>query len=182
MTAVLVAVLALSLFLTYGTLTRSAESAARDRLSRAARQVAGTVQAATLERLTELRAVGRDSVITRVLRAPVVSAADSTRVERVLGRLRSRSDSLSRLPVELWDPAGRRLAFAGPDVRGGRPLLDEVPFAPMYASGDHVYFWIVAPVIAEGRRIGYVAQQRRVGGPRAANTALRDLIGEEVEL
>jgi signal transduction histidine kinase len=182
MTAVLVAVLALSLFLTYGTLTRSAESAARDRLSSAARQVAGTVRAAALERLSQLREVGRDSVVRRVLGASAVSAVDAARVARTLERVRSRSDSLSRLPVELWDATGRRLAYAGADVQGGRPPVDEVPFAPMYTSGDRVLFWIVTPVVENGRRIGYVAQQRRVGGPRAASATLRDLIGEDVEL
>jgi signal transduction histidine kinase len=179
MTAVLVVVLALSLFLTYGTLTRSAESTARDRLTRAARQVAATVQAATIERLTQLRKVAQDSVVLRALRGPAV---DTTRVVRALERVRSRSDSLSRLPVELWDQAGERVAYAGPDVQGGRPAADAASFGPMYASGDHVYFWIVTPVVENGRRLGYVAQQRQVSGPRAANRALRDLIGEDVEL
>jgi signal transduction histidine kinase len=178
MTAVLVAVLALSLFLTYGTLTRSAEGAARDRLTRAARQVASTVRTAALERLTQLRAVAYDTVVMRALRAPY----DTAGVARALERARSRSDSVGRLPVELWDAAGRRLALAGPDVPGGRPPVEEAPFGPMYARGDRVYFWIVAPVVVNGRRVGYVAQQRRVGGPREANRTLRDLIGEDVEL
>src|ERR671917_1826702 len=72
MTAVLVVVLAVSLFLTYGTLTRSAETAARDRLTRAARQVAGTVQAATQERLVQLRTVARASAILLGLRGTTV--------------------------------------------------------------------------------------------------------------
>ena len=182
MTAVLVAVLTLSLFLTYGTLTREAESTARDRLTRAARQVAATVQAATQQRLTQLREVAGDSAVVRALRGAAAGAADTVGVVRALARVRSRSDSASGLPVELWDAAGRRIVYAGPDVQGGRPAADEAPFAPMYASGDHVYFWIVSPVVENGRRIGAVAQQRQVSGPRAANRALRDLIGEDVEL
>ena len=179
MTAVLVAVLALSLFLTYGTLTRSAETTTRDRLARAARQVAATVQAAAHERLAQLREVGRDSAVMRMLRG---TAVDSARTARALERVRGRTDSVAGLAVELWDTTGRRIAYAGSDIQRGRPRVDDGSFAPMYASGDHVYFWIVAPVIEGGRRIGYVAQQRQVSGPRAANRALRDFIGEDVVL
>ena len=64
MTAVLVVVLAASLFLTYGTLTRSAESAAGDRLTRAARQVAGMVRTPALERAAQLRQLARDGALT----------------------------------------------------------------------------------------------------------------------
>jgi signal transduction histidine kinase len=179
MTAVLVGVLTLSLFLTYSTLTRSAEGAARDRLTRASRQVAGTVQAAVQDRLARLRAVARDSAVSRALHGSVV---DTARVARALEQIRAGADSLAGLPVELWDANGRRIAFVGSDVAGGRPPLDEAPFAPLYASGGRVYFWILAPIDEGGQRIGYVVQQRRVIGPHEANRTLRDLIGEEVAL
>ncbi len=179
MTAVLIGVLTLSLFLTYGTLARSAETAARDRLTRAAGQVAVTVHAATQERLAQLARVTRDSAVVRALRGDPV---DSVQVVRALGQLRSRTDSVAQLPVELWDAAGRRIAYAGPDVAGNRPPPSAGPFTPMYASAGRVYFWILAPVVERRERIGYVVQQRRVGGPREANRALRDLIGEDVAL
>jgi signal transduction histidine kinase len=179
MTAMLVGVLTLSLFLTYGTLTRSAETAARDRLTRAARQVAGTVQSAMQDRLAQLRGLTRDSVVLRALHG---SAIDTARLAPVLGRLRTSSDSAAQLAVELWDANGRRLAYAGPDVTGSQPALSDGPFTPLYASGGRVYFWILAPLVEGGRVIGYVAAQRRVSGPREANRTLRDLIGEDVEL
>jgi signal transduction histidine kinase len=187
MTAVLVAVLAVSLFLTYGTLTRSAEGAARDRLTRAARQVAGSVQAATAQRVAQLRDIGRDSIVRRALRAGAVAAADSRHVARVLERHRSASDSLLRLAAELWDSAGRRIVSvgahaSGTNASGARPRLDQLPFGPMYVAGGRVYFWIAVPVIENDRPIGYVAQQRRVGGPREASRTLQDLIGEDVAL
>ena len=179
MTAVLVAVLTLSLLLTYSTLTRSAEAAARDRVTRASRQVASTVQAAVQDRLGRLHAVARDSAVRRALRGSVV---DTVRVARALEQMRATADSVAGLPVELWDANGRRIAFVGSDVPGGRPPLDEAPFAPLYASGGRVYFWILASVEEGGRRLGYVAQQRRVIGPHETNRTLRDLIGEEVAL
>jgi signal transduction histidine kinase len=179
MTAVLVGVLALSLFLTYSTLTRSAEGASRDRLTRASRQVAGTVQAAVQDRLERLRAVGRDSAVRDALRG---SGVDTARVAQALEQLRNAADSAAQLPVEVWDASGRRIAYVGGDVADGRPPLDEAPFAPLYASGGRVYFWILAPIEEGGRRLGYIVQQRRVIGPHEANRTLRDLIGEEVAL
>ena len=183
MTAVLVVVLVVSLFLTYGALKRSAESAARDRLTRAARQVAATIEAATADRAAQLRRVARDSAVLGALRGSV-GRADSPGVVRALRRLWMPADSAAQLPVELWDPAGRRVAYIGPDVTGNRPPLpiNAPSFGPMYVAAGSVYFWAVAPVADGGRRIGYVAQQRRVGGPRQAERMLRDLIGEDIEL
>jgi signal transduction histidine kinase len=178
MTAVLVVVLALSLFLTYGTLTRSAESAARERLSRAARQVAGTVQVGALGRFERLRAIARDSLIVRALRGEI---GDTARIARLLDQVRLPGDSVTPLPVELWDATGRRIAYAGPDVPGVRPRFgDGGAFTPLYAADSGVYFWNAAPVVDAGRQLGYVAQRRRVGGPRQANETLQDLIGEHV--
>jgi signal transduction histidine kinase len=179
MTAVLVGVLTLSLFLTYSTLTRSAEAAARDRLTRAAQQVAGTVQAAVQDRLGRLGAVARDSAVRRALRG---GAIDTARVANTLEQMRNSADSAAQLPVELWDVNGRRIVYVGGDVSGGRPPLDEAPFAPLYASSGRVYFWVLAPIEEDGRRLGYVAQQRRVIGPRDANRTLQDLIGEDVSV
>jgi signal transduction histidine kinase len=103
----------------------------------------------------------------------------------VVARVRGRGDSVSPLPVELWDAAGRRVAYAGPDIGAGAPRLAPASgsaFGPMYPSGGRVYFWIVTPVTEGGRRIGYVAYQRRLTGPREAQQLLGDLIGQDVEL
>lgn len=180
MTAVLAGVLALSLFLTYGTLTRSAEGAARDRLTRAARQVAATVQTATMARVVVLRAAASEPAIVRALRT-----GDTTGVGAILDPIRTRADSLADLPVEVWDTRGRRIAFVGPDIgaSASRPTsADGSPFGPMYPAGGRVYFWIAAPVVAGGDQIGMIAQQRRVGGPREASRLLQELIGEDVTL
>jgi signal transduction histidine kinase len=182
MIAVLAVVLAVSLFLTYGTLTRAAEGAARERIGRAARQLATSAQAAMLQRVTQLRELTRDTAVLRVLRVP---GSNTGRVARALVRVQPPSDSAS-LPVELWDAGGRRVAHVGPDLPAGsrRPPAPTggATLGPMYASGERVYFWITAPVIDGGRQVGYVAQQRRVGGPREANQALQDLLGEDVVL
>jgi signal transduction histidine kinase len=182
MTAVLVVVFAVSLFLSYGALTLSAESAARDRVDRAARQLAASVQTAMAQRVARLRELARDSAVLRALREP---APDAAGVARALARLQPAAES-ALYAVELWDAADRRVAHSGPDVRDDvpRPVgpADGAAFGPMYESGGHVYFWITVPVVDRGRRVGYLTQQRRVGGPRQANETLRDLLGEDVTL
>ena len=208
MTAVLVAILAASLFLTYRTLTRSAEAAAAERLARAARQVASTVEAAMRARLALLHQVGREPAVRRALvraeRVPESSpltAAELMDAQRSLARLVGPDSSL---PAELWDARGRRLISLGGESalddrweaahRLSAPLPELVEGAPvgppgarrgigpMYGVGSAVFFWAVAPVEIDGRHLGYVAQLRRVGGPREATQSLRALIGEQVEL
>ncbi|HEX8906432.1 MAG TPA: HAMP domain-containing sensor histidine kinase, partial [Longimicrobiaceae bacterium] len=43
-------------------------------------------------------------------------------------------------------------------------------------------FWVYAPVEAGGRRVGWVAQERNVGGPRSAMRMLRETMREDVRL
>ena len=104
MTALLVVVLAISLAATSRTLTRAAENSARERLGRAARQVASTVQAAVALRAESLRGVMRDSAVRRafaqVQRAPDDTAAMAA-LRSALRRFLSPRDST--LPLELWD-------------------------------------------------------------------------------
>src|SRR5207249_9091940 len=73
MTAVLAVVLASSLFLTYGALTRSAEGAARDRLTRAVRQVAVSVSEGTRQRASLVAA----AAATPEMRAALGPASDT---------------------------------------------------------------------------------------------------------
>jgi signal transduction histidine kinase len=204
MTAVLAVILASSLALTYRTLIWSAETAARERLARAARQVASTAELATQQRATLLREVAGDAAVRRAL----LARADGDRaglpgegaplVRRALARLLTRADT--GLAVELWDAQGQVYTLVGPDRRragdetplvealagdNGNPGADDpaaVRFGPMYPSQGRVYYWGIAPVVENGVRIGYVAQQRRVGGPRDASRALQALIGQDVEL
>ncbi|HVE78476.1 MAG TPA: ATP-binding protein [Gemmatimonadaceae bacterium] len=199
MTALLAVILAASLVLTYRTLTRSAESAARERLTRAARQVATTVERATHEQAAVLREMAADDAIRARLRGAARDTAGAERRARgALARLLRPADS--SLAAELWDAQGRRLTFVGPDRRrsgANAPRIEAlagaepgagpadsgaVRFGPMYGEGGRVYFWGVAPVLEKGARLGYVARQRRVGGPREASRSLQELIGEDVAL
>jgi signal transduction histidine kinase len=111
----------------------------------------------------------------------------------------------SGLPVELWTPDGRRVAFVGNDVRAqltvaaGKPELplpslgaafdsatgkaaDSLRLGPLYADGNGVYFWYVMPIRDRGRTIGFVTQQRKLALGANATRTLRELSGDSVSL
>ena len=216
MTAVLVVILAASLFLTYRTLTYNAEIAARERLTRALRQVATTVEAATTARMARLRTLAGDRALHRQLgvadsletRRPaalpdttVPPGSDTARAtadaRRALTSILSPSDT--GLTIELWNASGERVTWVGPD-RGsdaqGRALApagdvtndrqwprgDTARIGHMYADSGRIFFWTVTPIVARSRRLGWIAQQRRVSGAREGPQSLRALIGEDIAL
>jgi signal transduction histidine kinase len=131
----------------------------------------------------------------------------SAAAERELTRLTNPVDS--GLPVELWSASGRRVAVVGLPAQLMEPVLpesqtngqslggarrlqrfgiedvgrgDSLRLGRLYASGGRVYFWIVKPVMAESRAIGYVAQQRRIAANPEAERNVRALAGEGVSM
>jgi len=148
MTGVLVVVLAISLAITYRTLTRSAEAAVETRISRAARQLGSSLERAANQRVVLQREVARDSAIRRVLQrlseksgrtksidalanpsgelASTIAAARSA-----LARLTTRTDS--GLPIELWSEDGHRLISIGGDSLSVTQL-QEPPAAPAWRA------------------------------------------------
>lgn len=196
MTAVLLVVLAASLFLAYGTLSQTSAAAARKRLTEAVQQVAGSAEISMRRRAQLLAAAARERSLRAALEANDTSAYASAR--RVLRRLTAATDS--GLPIELWNARGERVVStnADPDTLRGevpeglrsdvlrappqRPTSDSVRFSILYPTGDRIAFWIVAPVVRGQTVHGYVAQLLRVGGARDASQTLRELTGEQVTL
>lgn len=192
MTAVLLIVLAASLVLTYRTLSQSSADDARQRLTEAVEQVAGSAEVSIRRRAALLAEVGRDPFIRKALEATDTSAHAAVR--GVLGRLSAPTDS--GLPLELWNARGERVVSTNVDpdtLRGEVPesirsemlrlrASDSVRFSLLYPTGDRMAFWVVAPVVRGRTTHGYVAQLLRVGGARDASQTLRELTGEEVTL
>jgi signal transduction histidine kinase len=196
MTAVLLAVLVASLLLTYRTLSRSSEDAARHRLTEAVKQIAASAEASTRRRARVLIDAARDPLIRAALDARDTSMHPSVR--QTLLRLTSPADS--SVPVELWNAQGERVistrtgtdsprAKVPESVRAEvlrapaqRAPADSARFSSLYPAGDWLGFWIVAPVRWGQTVQGYVAQLLRVGGPRDATQTLRELTGEHVTL
>ena len=202
MSLVLVAVLGVALIVTHTTLRSTAIEAARERVTRATRQLAAVSSAGVATSQLRYAGVANDSAIRRALRAGAVPATARRPVEDALTRGALPTDS--GMPVELWSADGRRLAFIGNDVRSvpliavGRPELpgriastldtatgrspDSLRVGPLYTEGDRIHFWVVMPVRERGRTIGWITHQRRIALSRQTERTLRDLSGDSVSL
>ena len=201
--AIVVFVLTLSLTLTYRALVEARADTFHARFQGFLTPLITSADQTTKARKAALQSLASNAALHRAIElygkphsATVDSAAATT-----LERLRSPNDS--GLPIELWTNDGRRVAHIGADVPGdtlamkrpemrplrngrvsqvptGEPGLDSVQFGALYPSHDRVYSWAVGPVMKDGHRIGYLAQQRRVANNPQTTPLLRGLSGEDV--
>jgi signal transduction histidine kinase len=195
MTALLAAALAAMLAFTYVTLRTRAETIVRSRLASAAEQVAGGAAASMAARAEAMRAAAREDALVRVLRARrdglTPARADVQAARAALAGLLVERDA--GWPVELWDADRRAVAFAGAgpaeearvapgDAAWAAGPADSVHIGPLHAVGDRVGFWLLAPVLDGGERLGFVARRLLVGSPPGALRMMHDFIGEEFTL
>ncbi len=193
----------LSLTLTYQALVQARADALHLRIQGLLGVLVQSGEAAVKTRVALLHQLGRDSLLVRAVDTPQGSewsARDDSAVATALGKVAVPADS--GLPVELWAADGRRVAHIGVDVRGDSitalapelrsrigTRVSEVPAAgamdtavqmgAFYPSGNHVFYWTVAPVMRDGRRIGAIVQQRRIVSNPQVKQMIRDLSGEE---
>ncbi len=202
---IVVVIVATSLWLAYEALVRTRYEAMHDRLTQVARQVGTSAEQSTAARRKLLTDVARDPAIVGALRAGAAGGSpDTASVVPALTKLAVPVDS--GLPIELWTTSRRRIAHVGRDIRNdpksalppelrsaatGRPVTevpssdagpDSVQLGSLYASDGHVYYWTVAPVSDGGRRLGYIVQQRRMGGSAQTARTTRALLGEDINI
>jgi signal transduction histidine kinase len=207
--AIVVVVVATLLALTYEALVRSRIDAAHERLRRLSRQIMLTSEQTVRTRGGVYRQVANDSAVRAALRLAergTIPAPDDTAARAAgaaLERLRIAPDS--SLPIELWTTDGRRVVHVGQDVRGdslndlrpemramsgapvteiptGRAGPDSIQYGALYSAGGRVLFWTVTPVMENGRRVGYVAQQRAFRTTPQAQETMRELLGNDASL
>jgi signal transduction histidine kinase len=203
--AIIALVMGLSLTLTYRALVQARSEALRARLQGLLAPLVESSTQTARQRISLLSQAARDSAIHRALLDSGMREHETTdgAVLHALASVRLPADSM--LPIELWRADGRRIAHLGEDVRGDsvallRPELrtlrgteqhdapgvgggpDSVTLGALYPSGGHVYYWAVAPVIREGRKIGYIAQHRRVNGNPRTASLVRGVTGEQFTL
>jgi signal transduction histidine kinase len=187
-----------SLVLTYGVLTRDAQHAAQERLTRAVQEVAASAAAgreAYLDRLRGAIAPGTIALAETLAAAPdAAGAAFSSATASSAGTAAARDalqQWLSALPVvagaeaAVWSDDGRLLAGTGPAAaRFEPPPLTLVGAAgwssPLFASNGRVLTWHLLRLARDGRSAGYLAAQMTVGGPADATRTLSELTGEDV--
>ena len=193
-TALLAILLASGLALTYATLRAAARETASARLGRAGEQL-GSLARASIARIERgVAETAAHEAMPRALRGNA-AALDAARAR--LGTLLTPGDS--GLTVELWSAAGRRVAFAGADIRArGAPTggesahpafgdaletlarSDSAEIGSLYLENGVVHFWVVAPVVAGDARLGFVARQYRIDDGDSAEQTIRALTGADV--
>ncbi|HEX6058729.1 MAG TPA: ATP-binding protein, partial [Gemmatimonadaceae bacterium] len=194
-TALLAVLLAGALGLTYATLRDGARETAEARLARAAQQL-GTLAQTSVERIeATVLDKARVGVVRRAAAGDSAAVADAT--EELDELLAPRDTGLT---VELWSADGRRVAFAGTDIRarpappgaegtphpgfdaspGSLARSDSAGLGELYLVDGVVHFWAVAPVVADGRRIGTLARQYRIAEGNGVDETIRALTGADV--
>jgi signal transduction histidine kinase len=194
--SVVVVVLGTAMIVVWYTLTRSAVTVVEDRIDRSVKQLATATAAGVRQAQPRYSSVGRDTAIRRALANP--DTKDLRGVERALRRLSAPNDS--GLSIELWNSAGRRLAYIGDDVQDVANLapptetgqasaafhpgldslrpVDSVQIGALYRRDNRTYFWIILPISANGKQIGYLAQERRIAVNPQTERTIRELSGD----
>jgi len=196
-TAVLAAGLAAFLAFTYFTLARRSESVVRDRFTHASRLVASEIASAVAQRKAAFDTAARSRAIVQFLRSAAGNGsrptADSAAVAAILSRVVGGRDSLA---VLLTDTAGRVIASAGRPIPPAIDVIDPESVAPtssddgigvvrvsqLVTVGDRTLFWIVAPVVDQNRRLGYIIEPRWLLGAPNALRDLREMTREDLML
>jgi len=195
-TAVVLAVLAIAVIAVWITLTRSAIETAQQRLTGSVKQLASVAATNIRQSRPRYLASAHDPAVVAALRDSNPPPASLKAVTAVLQRLATPADS--GMPIELWSIRGKRLAFVGNDIPTGttldvhpesqsslavRPgldsirLVDSLQLGMIYREGRRASLWLVAPIIVNGRPLGFIAQQRRIAANPQAEQTIRELSG-----
>jgi signal transduction histidine kinase len=196
-TAVLAAGLIAFLAFTYFTLARRSETIVRDRFIHASRLVASDMATAIAERKAAFDSVASSPRIVDFLKFagtnPARSKADTAAVATLLARVVGGRDSLA---VLLMDTTRRVLASTGRPIPPEIGVIDPESVTPTSSDdaigvvrvsqlvnvGDRTLFWIVAPVVAQNRRLGYILEPRWLLGSPNALRDLREMTREDLML
>ncbi|MBC7841597.1 MAG: HAMP domain-containing histidine kinase [Gemmatimonadaceae bacterium] len=182
---------------------------ASERLASIARELGTTAYRAGLARLAVLQDVARNPEVARLLSTPAVSAEfggdvtvremravtarDSSarrNVDAVLAARRTPADS-TLMDVQLWTASGTRVygkrivdgdSARLADVMRSAFATDSITRSPLYAVGSQIRLWTVVPVKQGQSTIGFLAEQRFVGGSAQAEQLIAKLTGEDVHV
>ena len=113
---------------------------------------------------------------------------DARALRAVLLRRLTAADSV--LPFQLWNAAGQPIPLgldlsSSPGFEGSSvipPRDDSTRFGPLYAASGRVFLWVVSPVMEGTRRLGWIAEQRRVTRTPDDDRRLKNILGPETEV
>lgn len=181
-------VLAVSMSISYYEVRRSALLSASDRLVGLSRVLAAIVEQQTNARLSSMRRVAHDTAVQGALRA-ADRAPDASAKKALSSLITTQADTAT--PPQLWRPDGRLAGGIGLDVPNDiQRARDEVRLQSesdsgrvgrLYITNGHASYWMAVPVRQlDGTLLGFIAQERRLNGPRGL-PQLRGLIGSDID-
>ena len=209
-TGVLVITLGATIAISVAMMRRTAREAAFSRLTMSTEQLAATTATSLAAGKSRHLLLARDAALRNALTAirdDPEGAASSTQeaIRAANERLaRSRLPAQSSIVLELRSTTGRLVTSVGPSgldtALGDRSRLtpepavswppgldmlrpsDSTQVGKLYRDGNRVYYWVVAPVMVGGRRLGYLLRQNRVQANARTDTTIRALAGTDIKL
>ena len=183
---------------------------ASERLVGIARELGTSATRSGAARLVVLQDIARDSIVVRTTtvaaalpqiggdasaaqRLHTTGVADSAAghaIDRLFTSRRVAADS-TVMAVQIWTAAGDRRY--GPSLHDADSVqlaqtmrraysLDSAQRSPLYVVGSQLRLWTVVPIRQGSTTTGFLAEQRYVGGSPQAETLLKKLTGEDVQL
>ena len=169
----------------YHEVRQASEMRGIERMRRLTGQLAELSNASTQQRFAALRRVTADSSVIASLASPGDNpGAQGAALHALRGLSIAPSDSV--LVAEVRSASETRRIATRPELGDDRDpvatLIDtlargQAAMGNLYRRGDSVFYWVGAPVTANGRILGYVMQRRMLGSSPRTQQQLRDLAG-----
>jgi len=195
MTCGIAAALAVLLLSAFFVLKDRSETIWRDRLGHTIHEIAHEVEGSLAQHRALFEQAARDESVQRLVAAheSATRSSDIAAARAALARLATPGDTAH--PIELWTARGRRLLVVGPEwpvedrfarviseAAGGLETSDAVRFSILERSGSRIRFWVIAPIIVEGVRAGFILQQRYAAGQGEYARTVREFMREDADL
>lgn len=188
MTGVLLAILLAGVLLSYREVRRAGDVVITRRVEEVTKQLASLTSSSRPRLAERLRTVAMHPAVQRSLTTRPPSARDLTAVRAVLSSLATPGDS--GLMSELRASDGRIIARVGdsnsqtgpPPTGAVTTGADSMAMGAFYQSAGRVYYWTTMPVTADGKRIGLLAQRRRLNSQGDTEKQIVGLSGQEVTI
>jgi signal transduction histidine kinase len=172
----------------YREVRQASEQRGTARLQSLAGQLAELSGGTTVQRVNALRRVSADARVQRYLASPDAdSALERAATDALRGLVVTAADSV--LVAEIRSVSETvRLATQAELPEEREPISDLVAtmlsrgksgMGELYLRRDSVFFWAGAPVVHDGRILGYVLQRRVIAGNPRVEQQIRDLAGND---
>ena len=189
MSAVLLIILAVGVTLAYREVSSAAENLAQQRVKQVAAQLSDFIAAGPPRIARVLGPVATNPAVVTVLRGQTPSRAALAEANAALAKVLTPGDSGAGTAVV--DTRGRvvissRTSDMGPKWIEGVtedlaiPAAKGITTSPFYLSNGRTYYSTILPVLADGVRIGTVAQHRRLNASAQTEKDIAGLTGQEV--